>query len=156
MASDTQNAVFGAALDFVPVVGDLKGIVEAIADPSAANIAGAVVGLAGPIGDSVAAAIKGADKVGGALKAAGDNPQKLVSNPKHHANSSSPEPKNAAALYDNSIADKSGVRWAKDADGTTHRFSKPSNGESHWNGSTAGEKPIQERNIPNEIKKQLE
>lgn len=58
MASDAQNAVFGAALDFMPVVGDIKGFVDAYNDPSFGNIAAAVVGLAGPIGDGLGKAIK--------------------------------------------------------------------------------------------------
>jgi hypothetical protein len=78
-----------------------------------------------------------------------------VTNPKHHPSSASPEPTNVDEMFNNSIPDKQGVRWAKDADGSIHRFSKPSNGESHWNGSTRGAKPIQGRNIPNEIKKAL-
>jgi hypothetical protein len=81
---------------------------------------------------------------------------KLVDNPKHNPNSSSPQPSNAKDLYANSVVDKNGVRWAMDSDGTIHRFSKASNGESHWNGSTAGDKPIKEQNIPNDIKKQLD
>jgi hypothetical protein len=84
-----------------------------------------------------------------------DEPIRRITNPKHHANSSSPEPKNAQELFDRSIVDKNGVRWAKGSDGTIHRFSKPSNGESHWNGSTAGKDPIKPQNIPNDIKKAL-
>ncbi len=80
---------------------------------------------------------------------------KRVSNPKHNQNSKSPEPKNAQELFDRSIADNKGVRWAKDSDGTIHRFSAPSNGESHWNGSTAGSDPIRENNIPIEIRRAL-
>ncbi len=79
-----------------------------------------------------------------------------VTNPKHHANSASPQPKNAESLFKGSVVDKNGVRWAKDTDGNLHRFSKPRNGETHWNGSTGGPNPIQEQNIPNEIKKLLD
>jgi hypothetical protein len=75
-----------------------------------------------------------------------------ITNPKHHQNSSSPEPKNVESLYQNSVADKNGVRWAKDANGVVHRFSRPSNGETHWNGSTAGIDPIKTQNIPIEIR----
>jgi RHS repeat-associated protein len=85
----------------------------------------------------------------------GDDKPRLVSNPKHHPNSKSPEPKNVSQIYKRSIADRSGVRWAKDENGVIHRFSRPSNGETHWNGSTAGHDPIQARNIPNEIVKRL-
>jgi RHS repeat-associated protein len=80
----------------------------------------------------------------------------LITNPKHHPNSSSPQPSNVQDLFKNSVADKRGVRWAKDADGTIHRFSTPSNGQSHWNGSTAGKKPIRLEDIPNEIRKQFQ
>jgi|GEM_PF-6662377 len=72
-----------------------------------------------------------------------DEGPRLVSNSKHNQKSASPEPKNADDLFKSSVADKSGVRWAKDANGTIHRFSAPSNNESHWNGSTAGPRGIQ-------------
>jgi len=85
----------------------------------------------------------------------GGGTPKRVTNPKHHPNSESPEPSNAQELYDKSIEADNGTRWAKDADGTIHRFSKPSNGESHWNGSTEGAKPIRSENIPPEIRKVL-
>jgi RHS repeat-associated protein len=77
----------------------------------------------------------------------------LVSNSKHHQNSSSPEPRNVQDLYRRSVADERGVRWTKDSDGVFHRFSRPSNGETHWNGSTGGNDPIQMRDIPNLIKR---
>lgn len=76
-------------------------------------------------------------------------------NPKHHPNSQSPEPPNAQGLYDNSVADQKGVRWAMDSDGEMHRFSKPSNGKTHWNGSTRGRDPIKPQNIPADIKRRF-
>jgi RHS repeat-associated protein len=79
----------------------------------------------------------------------------LIHNPKHHPNSPSPEPANAVELFNNSIPAKDGTRWAKDERGVLHRFSKPSNGQSHWNGSTGGKRPIREQNVPDEIKKEL-
>lgn len=79
----------------------------------------------------------------------------LISNPKHHPNSKSPEPRNVRELFKTAIEDKNGVRWAKDENGIVHRFNRPSNGEAHWNGSTAGDKPIQMRDIPPEIKRAL-
>ena len=84
------------------------------------------------------------------------NAPKRVTNPKHHPNSLSPEPKNVQHLFDNSIVDKKGVRWAKDADGTIHRFGAPSNGETHWNGSTGGNKTIRWDDIPIEIRRLLQ
>ncbi|WP_198328227.1 hypothetical protein [Methylovulum psychrotolerans] len=74
-----------------------------------------------------------------------------TTNPKHHPNAKSPEPPNAKDLFDKSITDKKGRRWAIDKDGIIHRFSKPSNGETHWNGSTGGDKPIRMEDIPNDI-----
>jgi RHS repeat-associated protein len=90
----------------------------------------------------------------GADTPAGDKPT-LESNPKHHPNSVSPEPSNVDELYDNSAADSKGVRWAKDEKGELNRFSKPSNGQTHWNGTTDPNTvdPIKPQNIPNEIKK---
>ena len=85
-----------------------------------------------------------------------DNKVKRISNPKHHPNSESPEPDNVDELYNKSIADENGVRWAKDEEGVIHRFTKPSNGESHWNGSTGGSDPIKPQNLPSRsILKQL-
>jgi RHS repeat-associated protein len=81
-----------------------------------------------------------------------DSKPTRVTNPKHHENSKSPEPKNVGKLYEDSVADSSGVRWAQDADGVVHRFSRPSNGQTHWNGSTGGARPIELQNIPGEIK----
>ena len=51
------------------------------------------------------------------------------------------------------LDDKKGVRWAMDRNGVLHRFSKPSNGETHWNGSTAGKDPIPMHEIPGKVKK---
>jgi RHS repeat-associated protein len=84
-----------------------------------------------------------------------DDKPKRVSNQKHHPNSSSPEPKNVQELYDKAIKDSNGRWWAKDADGVIHRFSRPSNGETHWNGSTTGPDPIRMSDIPNEIRNAL-
>lgn len=91
------------------------------------------------------------DQSGEANKA--EPPPRRITNDKHHPNSESPEPKNAQELYDKSIPARDGTRWAKDEDGVIHRFSKPSNGDTHWNGSTSGPRPIRENNIPPEIKK---
>jgi RHS repeat-associated protein len=89
-------------------------------------------------------------------KRIGEKPA-LESNPKHHPNSVSPEPAKVDELYDKSVADSRGVRWAKDEKGEINRFSKPSNGATHWNGTTdpTTVDPIQPQNIPNEIKKLL-
>lgn len=78
---------------------------------------------------------------------------RLITNPKHHPRSKSPQPPNTMELFERSIPSGDGRRWAKDADGVIHRFSRPSNGETHWNGSTAGDKPILEQDIPIEIKR---
>ena len=66
-----------------------------------------------------------------------------------------PDPANAGDLFENTIVDSDGVRWVKDKDGVIHRFSKPSNGESHWNGSTGGLTPIRDNVIPPDIRKKL-
>jgi hypothetical protein len=79
-----------------------------------------------------------------------------MNNPKHHAGSSSPQPDNTQELFDKSIPDGTGVRWAKDDNGIIHRFSRPSNGQSHWNGSTGGNRPIRIDDIPIEIRRVLE
>ncbi len=83
-------------------------------------------------------------------------PPKRVTHSKHHAGSASPEPPNVQELFEKSIVDKRGIRWAKDENGIIHRFSKPSNGETHWNGSTAGSDGIRLSDIPIEIRRALQ
>jgi RHS repeat-associated protein len=99
-------------------------------------------------------------KVGEETKTDGENKDgekkpTLVPNKKHHPNSESPEPKNVQELFDKSVPDEFNKRWAKDDKGELHRFSKPSNNETHWNGTTDPKNPdpIQQQNIPNPIKK---
>jgi hypothetical protein len=82
----------------------------------------------------------------------GNSRPERISNSKHHQNSQSPEPRNVDELYQNSVEANDGTFWAKDSNGTLHRFSRPSNGQTHWNGSTAGSNPIRPNNIPPEIK----
>ena len=59
----TRDAVASAAVDFVPVVGDVKGIVEAVQDPSVANVVAAAVGLVPIVGDVAGKVIKNADNI---------------------------------------------------------------------------------------------
>lgn len=94
---------------------------------------------------------------GGSQPASSDSGSKprLISNLKHHPNSASPEPSNVQELFEKSIEDGSGVRWAKDPNGAIHRFSRPSNGETHWNGSTVGSDPIRMDDIPIAIRRLL-
>jgi hypothetical protein len=56
-------------VDFMPIFGDGKGIIEAVIDPTPANIISAGVGLLGPIGDVAAKGIKGANKAADIAKA---------------------------------------------------------------------------------------
>jgi hypothetical protein len=113
------------------------------------------------LGGFVNGAIDGARNLGNIIFNGGaDTPAEggkptLESNPKHHPNSVSPEPSNVDELYNNSAADSKGVRWAKDENGEINRFSKPSNGKTHWNGTTDPNTvdPIKPQNIPNEIKR---
>lgn len=60
--TSTQKAVMGTMLDFTPVVGDIKGIVDAIDNPSAVNIGAAAVGLVPVVGDALATTLKGGKK----------------------------------------------------------------------------------------------
>ncbi|MBK9493743.1 MAG: hypothetical protein IPO08_04200 [Xanthomonadales bacterium] len=53
--------------DFTPVIGDIKGIYEAIQDPTFSNVAAAGVGLIPVVGDSAAKIIKMGGNVGGAV-----------------------------------------------------------------------------------------
>ncbi len=121
----------------------------------------AIAGGVGAISVSTAVVVEGAADVAigasvfmSALgESGGGGGTRRITNPKHHAGSQSPEPRNAQELFDRAIEDRNGVRWARDADGTIHRFSAPSNGESHWNGSTAGARPIRMEDIPIEVRR---
>ncbi|MEM7765840.1 MAG: RHS repeat-associated core domain-containing protein, partial [Pseudomonadota bacterium] len=44
--------------DFIPVLGDIKGIVEAIQDPTLVNVTAAIIGIAGPLGDAAGKGLK--------------------------------------------------------------------------------------------------
>ncbi|MFZ5608210.1 MAG: RHS repeat-associated core domain-containing protein [Pseudomonadota bacterium] len=48
----------GFVVDFVPVVGDVKGVADAIADPTAVNVTAAAIGILGPVGDAVGKGLK--------------------------------------------------------------------------------------------------
>ena len=78
----------------------------------------------------------------------------LTHNPKHHQNSESPEPNNSKELYVNSRkSTENGTYWSMDGDGELHRFSRPRNGDTHWNGSTGGSRPIRPGSVPSDIRK---
>lgn len=53
-------AILSTAADFTPVIGDLKGIGEAIANPTGVNIAAAAVGLVPGAGDVASKGLKAA------------------------------------------------------------------------------------------------
>jgi RHS repeat-associated protein len=154
---------FHSPLDMLPdgpSLSDAQALANFIGqgdDPSVVNgifgmlnyIAMAGLPEIGPAGEGAAAA-----KAANVAKNCPERPN-LIHNSKHNPYSTSPEPKNVQQLFDKSIADDQGRRWAIDDDGTIHRFSAPSNGETHWNGSTGGDDPIQPNTIPNTIQKQL-
>jgi hypothetical protein len=165
----------------IPAASQTPKPVQKIANSSSLSIASwfnAVMGytaaLPSAAGVNIAAAIDAAILAAprvlpmlAALSVSGDTPKaeegttdsekkpKLESNPKHHPNSDSPEPGNVKELYDKSVPDKNGVRWTKDENGEMNRFSKPSNDNTHWNGTTDPKNPdpIQPQNIPNQIKR---
>jgi len=63
---ETRQAFREAAsmvADFTPIVGDVKGGVDAARDPSAVKIAAAVIGLVPVVGDGAGKLIKGADNI---------------------------------------------------------------------------------------------
>jgi RHS repeat-associated protein len=82
----------------------------------------------------------------------GENPPfKRVPNHKHHPRSASPEPKNVDELFKRAIWEEAdGPGWVRDEEGLIHRFSAPSNGTTHWNGSGFGDNVV-----PNQIRKAL-
>lgn len=62
----------GVAIDFSPGVGDAKGIMEAVDNPTPGNVIGAAVGLIPVGGDLLKGAIKHSDDIAGAARAAPD------------------------------------------------------------------------------------
>jgi hypothetical protein len=82
-SSWSWGSVFETVVDFTPIIGDLKGIYEAVKDPTAVNIVSAGVGLAGPWGDAFAKSIKAAAKARKALKVDVPNrlPRDIAANP---------------------------------------------------------------------------
>ncbi len=68
--SKPLTAVGDLIVDFTPFIGDAKGIREAVANPTKANIAAAAVGIVPGIGDLAGKGIKAAAKSGGDAKSA--------------------------------------------------------------------------------------
>ena len=62
------GSIFSTIIDFTPIIGDIKGIVEAIRDPTPVNIIAAGIGLAGPWGDAAARALKTGARLADAAK----------------------------------------------------------------------------------------
>ena len=54
----------GGAVDFIPIAGDIKGIGEAIANPTPINIAAAAIGVSPVVGDVASKGLKSLDKAG--------------------------------------------------------------------------------------------
>ncbi|WP_368566251.1 RHS repeat domain-containing protein [Pseudoxanthomonas sp. UTMC 1351] len=55
--------IAGFALDFTPWFGDVKGVLEAVDDPSATKVMAAAIGLFGPVGDGIGKGLKHADEM---------------------------------------------------------------------------------------------
>ncbi|GGY44587.1 RHS repeat-associated core domain-containing protein [Parvularcula lutaonensis] len=68
LSQQEKAAVIGAMTDFTPVVGDIKGIAEAVQNPSISNVVGAGIGFVPLVGDAGKAALKHGDEVAGALR----------------------------------------------------------------------------------------
>ncbi|MCA9290145.1 MAG: hypothetical protein KDA25_03390 [Phycisphaerales bacterium] len=88
----------------------------------------------------------------------GDEKPELEHNPKHHQNArgkASQEPADAADVYKDAIKGKDGNWYGKNQNGDVYRYSRPSNGKTHWNGSTSGPNAIPKHRIPNNVKKSL-
>lgn len=67
----SNSAVTSTVIDFTPGVGDAKAIADAVANPSAINVAVAAVGILPGVGDAAAKAIKishGAESAASAVK----------------------------------------------------------------------------------------
>ncbi|WP_422506603.1 RHS repeat domain-containing protein [Stenotrophomonas sp. GZD-301] len=62
VTAEQARQILPVVADFTPVLGDVKGIVEAIQAPTAANIAGAAIGLVPLAGDAGKAVLKHGDE----------------------------------------------------------------------------------------------
>jgi cytochrome c553 len=83
---------------------------------------------------------------------------KLTKNPKHNQNATgkaSPEPSDASKVYEDAVEGPDGNWYGKNENGDVYRYSRPSNGETHWNGSSSGSNAIRSNNIPNIVKQTL-
>lgn len=60
----------GLSVDFTPVIGDVKGFIDAYNNQTVSNVVGAVVGLFGPAGDAARKLIKGVDNLASAARIA--------------------------------------------------------------------------------------
>lgn len=61
VSAEQARQILPIVADFTPVVGDVKGVADAIQDPSPTNIAAATVGFIPVIGDAGGAALRNAD-----------------------------------------------------------------------------------------------
>lgn len=67
----TTQAALGLIADFTPVVGDVKGLYEALQNPTIANLAGAGIGLVPVAGDVLGKVVKRADNASDTLTTEG-------------------------------------------------------------------------------------
>ncbi len=156
-------SLFMSAMMNVPPGGMMGGGAAAVATEraAAASVAAAVTtarvstvfeGIRESLGVLFSKVFNGGRNSNDSEKSESGKPER-VTNQKHHQNSQSPEPKNVEELYENFVEAGNGSRWASRCRWNLHRFSPPRNGQTHWNGSTAGNRPIRQNNIPPEIKK---
>ena len=68
--SPDPAVVVDVILDFTPVIGDVKGVYECIADPSVVSCGGAAVGVVPLAGDAVKIVLKNGDKAVAVIKRA--------------------------------------------------------------------------------------
>ena len=75
---------------------------------------------------------------------------------KHHQNARggvSVEPSDSREVYERSVLGSDGHWWGVGANGQLYRFSRESNGQTHFNGMTGGQAPLPQQEIPNAVEK---
>jgi len=138
------NSRVSTVADFTPIVSDIKGIVEAVQNPTVANVVAAVVGLVPGPGDAVAKVIKTADKVGDVGKglAAANRAENAAKGVPASQLGPSGKPKIHTVDHGGKRGEaKEAARRENGNGGSTVNHTSPNEGKDHFHGtSPSGEK----------------
>ncbi|MCC8361806.1 RHS repeat protein [Lysobacter sp. A6] len=142
-AATTASAV-GLIADFTPVVGDAKGVYEAMQQPTWTNISAAGVGFVPLVGDMASKAIKNADTIADVGKAVADanRADNLAKGIPASQLGPSGKPKIHTVEHGGKRGEaKEAARRENGKGGTTANHTTPAVGKDHYHGvSKSGEK----------------